>query len=324
MTGTHKPASGLFYAYGKLARALAAVWERVETPQVWFLYLGGAALLCGGIYFGFLRYPRMPRPSLELSARPRIDAAIAAAQERLKSNPQDIAALVELGSLHFEKGPDAYPDAINELEDARRLGALDVRIFYCLGVMYQELALYPFALEEYQRYLRNQPEDKEVRMLAAKLYFRQGDFAAAINEFERLKFSDPDDALVCENLGLSLLEAKLLDRAVENFKQVQAEGGLPARRAAFYLGRIAFEQGRFQEAYDMMQGSLPREGEPSDFGIPFDRMYAALALTLQKLNRPEEAKEAWNRVLKLIPKDAKALAALKELNRRFPAKKSRK
>ena len=44
----------------------------------------------------------------------------------------------------------------------------------------------------------------------------------------------------------------------------------------------------------------------------------------QKLNHPVEARDAWQRVLKLVPNDAKALAALRDLNRRSPQKRSKK
>ena len=140
----------------------------------------------------------------EFPSPPQVASQIAAAQERLKANPQDIAALVELGTLKFEKGRDSYVEAIGDLEEARDLGALDARIFYCLGIMYQEEGLFPFALTEYKRFLRHYPEDKEVRMLTAKLYYKMGLFSEAVNEYDRLKFQDPSDPLIEENLGMSL------------------------------------------------------------------------------------------------------------------------
>ncbi len=285
------------------------------SPKAAALVLAGVALIGAFVYFGFVGSSRLQRLRKDSPARPQIDAAISISQERLRSNPQDIAALLELGTLHFEKGPDFYLDAVNELEDARRLGALDIRLFYCLGVMYQELGLYPFALEEYLKFLRNRPEDKEVRMLAAKIYYRQGAFALALEEYERLRFSYPKDAVILENLGLSQLGSKLTGRAAESFHQLEAAGGLPARRARFYLGRIAFEEGRTQEALDLVQKSLPADGEP-DFGIPREEMFAAAAMACRKLNRMDEARDLWQKVLHLVPNDVKALAALRDLNRR--------
>jgi tetratricopeptide (TPR) repeat protein len=295
----------------------------LEQPSAWAALVAVSALLCVLIYFGLLRPSQPVRPRADFPVRPQIEAAIAAAQVRLSANPQDLTALVELGMLHFENGASTYPDAVNELEEARRLGSLDSRIFYCLGVMYQELGLYPFALEEYQRHLRNSPDDKEVRLLVAKLYYRQGDFSAAVKEYERLQYHDPNDPLILENLGLSLWGAKLSDRARRCFEDLIKAGGLPARRAQFYLGQMAFEAGRYGEAQRLMQGSLPADSEP-DFGIPKDRMHAAVAMAWQKLDRPDEARDAWQRVLKFAPHDAKAQAALRDLNRRFPQKRAKK
>ncbi len=276
------------------------------------LLLGGAWLLRGGN--GSDRKPRIQFPPA-----PRLEAAIAAAQERLKADPQDLGALLELGILHFEKGREYYPEAINELEEARELGALDARIFYCLGTMYQEAGLYPFALEEYRRFLRHHPDDKEVRLLAAKLLYQQGQFAEAVSHYERLKYHFPEDSLIEENLGLSLWGAKAAERALESFSQLKAMGPKQARRAEFYIGQIYYERGEFPAALEHLQKSLPEEGASA--GIPPEKIHAALALTYQKLSQPRQAKASWEKVLALAPGDPKALAALRELNRRFPPKK---
>ena len=259
-----------------------------------------------------LRSTPLPRRHADFPAPPQVASQITAAQERLKANPQDISALVELGTLKFEKGRDSYVEAIGDLEEARDLGALDPRIFYCLGIMYQEEGLYPFALTEYKRFLRHYPEDKEVRMLTAKLYYRMGLFNEAVGEYERLKFQDPADPLIEENLGLSLWGGKLVDRASGSFAQLKLVGGDYARRAEFYLGQIALEAGKFQEAYDhfVAVGAQPLPGlEPQ-------RAPTGLAMAAQKLGKWEEARLAWETALRAAPGDAKATAALKEATRR--------
>ena len=279
------------------------------------------ALLFAALWF-LLREKPLPRRRVDFPAPPQLNAEISTAQERLKVNPQDISALVELGTLLFEKGKDSYVDAISDLEEARDLGALDPRIFYCLGLMYQEEGLYPFALTEYQRFLRHYPEDKEIRLLAAKLEYRMGLFPEALGEYERLKFSSPNDPLVEENLGLSLWGAKLLDRAAGSFGQLKNYGGDFGRRAEFYLGQMALEAGKYAEAADhfaqcgLASGPLPE--------IPEDRVYAAVGLAQQKLGHYEEAKAAWESVLKAAPKDPKASAALHEVNRRLASAKRAK
>lgn len=275
-----------------------------------------------GLLWFMLREKPLPRRRVDFPAPPQLNAQITSAQERLKANPQDISALVELGTLLFEKGKDSYVDAINDLEEARDLGALDPRVFYCLGIMYQEEGLYPFALTEYQRFLRHYPEDKEIRMLEAKLYYRMGMFPEAVGEYERLKFVSPTDALVEENLGLSLWGAKLMDRAAGSFTLLKTYGGDFTRRAEFYLGQIAMEAGKFDEAAEhfgavnIAAGPLP--------GIPDERVFTGQAMALQKLNRFDEAKTAWEQVLKITPKDPKAQSALREATRRAAAAAKKK
>lgn len=262
------------------------------------------------------------KKTIEFPPAPKLNAAIAAAQEKLKGNPQDLATLTELGTLHFEKGKESYPDAINELEEARELGALDPRIFYCLGIMYQEVGLYSFALEEYRRFLRHYPDDQEIRMLAAKLLYKQGSFAEAVKEYERLKFGHPGDPLIEENLGLSLWGAKDTDRAVESFKTLESMGGDQAKRAEYYLGQIAYERGDYKGALEHLESCRPAAGAPS-FGIAAEKLNAALAQAYQKTGDYAEAKAAWQLVLQDEPGDAKAREALRVVTRRLSSKKKR-
>lgn len=291
-------------------------WLNSRSVVVLVLFLGVVFL---GVTALVLREAgTFARRRVEFPPRPQLDAAIAEAQERLKADPQDISALVELGSLHFEKGKEHYADGINELEEARDLGALDARIFYCLGIMYQEVGLYSFALEEYRRFLRHHPDDKEIRMLEAKLLYKQGNFSEAVGDYERLKYHHPQDALIEENLGLSLWGGKAVERAIESFNLLRAAGADPAKRAEFYLGQIYYEQGQFQTALDHLLKCQPQGG---DFGIPPEKIHAALAMTHQKLGQLPEAKAAWEKVLAAVPGDAKAVAAVRELGRRISIKK---
>lgn len=260
---------------------------------------------------------------VKFTPAPRLPSAIAAAQEKLKANPQDINALLELGLLHYSQGKEHYPDAINELEEARDLGALDPRIFYSLGLMYQEVGLYGYALDEYRRFLRHYPDDKDIRLLAAKLLYKQGNFREAVAEYERLKFRHPGDSLIEENLALSLWGAKDLDRAIESFNQLRGMGAEQARRAEFYLGQIAFDRGDFKASLEHLQKA---EGQPASPlpGIPVERLQSALGATYAKLGQFAEAKAAWEKVVAAAPDDAKAKAALKDAARRIPVPKKAK
>jgi Flp pilus assembly protein TadD len=292
----------------RAARALP--W--LQQPAAWVVLLIAAVALGGGLWWALSSRDPFPRPR-ENAKPPQVEAALERVQERLREDPQDIEALVEFGTLSFERGRDFYPDAVNALEEARDLGALDARVFYCLGVMYQELGLYPFAVTEYRRFLRNHSKDKEVRLRLAKLLYRNGSFQEAVSEYERLKYDSPGDKLIEENLGLSLWSAKSPERASEVFSGLKAAGGEIARRADYYLGQLALERGEHALAAEHLQGVKPEEAE---LGLPPEQVYAALGAALQKLDRVDEAKEAWNAVLRLVPGDTKATAALRQLNRK--------
>lgn len=292
-------------------------------PAAGALLLTAAIALGGGLWWGMRERGTFVRPRVDLPAKPQLETALAAAQQRLKEDPQDLRALVEVGTLNFEKGKDSYPEAVNFLEEARSLGALDPRIFYCLGIMYQELGLYPYALAEYRRFLRNHPQDKEIRMMAAKLLYLQGSFAEAVSEFERLRFQNPGDKLIEENLGLSLWNSKSPERAVELFRLLRAAEGPVSLRAGVYLGQIALEKGDAKGAVAELEQVAAGLGA-EEIGLPRENVYTSLALSHQKLGQAPQARAAWEQVLKLVPKDGTARASLKDLNRRFPVKKPAK
>lgn len=290
----------------------AAVWA--------LLAAAGLALGAGLLWVGLREQRAFIHPKAGTWPAARLESAAAAAQQKLKEDPQDIRAMVDLGVLYFQKGKDSYLEAVNLLEEARTLGALDARVFYCLGQMYQELGLYPFALSEYRRFLRNRPDDKEIRLLAAKLLYQQGQFLEAAGEYERLRFQDPEDLLVQENLGLSLWRAGNTEGAVQTFSGLLAVDGGHGLRAGYYLGRIRLDKGDAQAALE----GLIKAAENRPAELAEDEVQASLAAAYQKLGRAEEARQAWQRVIKLVPRRPEALSALKELNRKFPLKKAAK
>ena len=116
---------------------------------------------------------------------------------------------------------------------------------------------------------------------------------------------------------MSLWGGKLVDRAAGSFAQLKTVGGEYGRRAEFYLGQIALEAGKFQEAYD----HFVAVGTDALPGLEPQRAPTGLAMAAQKLGKWEEARLAWETALRAAPGDAKATAALKEATRRATALK---
>ncbi len=251
-----------------------------------------------------------PRKSVEL-APAALEAQLKAAVDRLDADPEDLHALGEAGTLHFLKGEETYRTAINELETARKLGALEPRIFYYLGVMYQEAGLLNFAIDNYERFIRNFPDDREARLLLGKLLYQTGRYEDAAVQYQSLKNPKAGvDPVVEENLGLSLLALKRFDEAARSFDAILARPAFEPR-ARFYLGQVAFEQNRFAQAHEHFARATAAAQAPEGLpGVEPVVLWAAVAANDQKLEDWAAAKEHWEKVLQLDPKSAKAKTEL--------------
>ena len=128
----------------------------------------------------------------------------------------------------------------------------------------------------------------------------------------------PKDALIEENLGLSLWSAKDVDRAIDSFTQLGSYGGDAALRAQFYLGQIGMEKADYKGAVDHFLKVEPADAH--DIGLPPEKRALALAQAYQKAAMLPEAKAAYEKLLTLTPNDAKAKSALRDINRRLPKK----
>ena len=107
---------------------------------------------------------------------------------------------------------------------------------------------------------------------------------------------------------------------MESFKRLLGLGGDHARRAHFYLGQIASDNGEWSKALEHLENCKTFPGDPG-FGIPAEKVLAAVASARQNLGQLAEAKEAWEQVLAITPADAKAKAAHRDVTRRLSAKK---
>lgn len=261
-------------------------------------------------------FPRSPSEFLPLR---QLEEGLSQARSRLNGNPGDVKALVETGMLEFQRGEQGYISAIRSFEKARELGALDPRMFYYLGVMYQAEGLYDYAAREYLRFLNNRPGDFEARMLLAKLYYRAGRFPEAISEYELLLDKNPRDVTVLENLALSQWKKGVpCDSTLEKMRKL---GAGPAQRAAYCQGKIAFESGKYSQAVEYLQG-ITAEGSVADPSVDAADARRMLARSYTSLKLTDFAVAAWNRVLKLSPDDEEARTALSKLNRTLKSSRS--
>ncbi len=286
--------------------------------------LAAASLIVGAaaFFYAFWLTSRFePVPGGVSMSADRLARRIAVAEERLKTDPENIELLTRAGELHFQAGPAEYATAINELEDALDLGALNPSIFYDLGVMYQSEGLYPFALKEYDRYLRHFPHATDVAMRKAKLLYEAGRYEEAADEYADLLRGRPSDPLLKENLALSLWRAKKGDEAKQILSQMMASGrNRPeAIRARYYMGRIAFEEKDFAGAQTAFESCAAQGGVPGPGIGPAD-LARDLAKTYQALKKYRDAAAQWKLVLAQDPKDKQAAQAVRRYARYLVAR----
>ncbi|HAD05441.1 MAG: hypothetical protein A2091_00655 [Desulfuromonadales bacterium GWD2_61_12] len=196
------------------------------------------------------------------------------------------------------------PDsALLYLEQAEHLGAAAQPGIYPLGEVYYNIALNYLqrgetkdALALFARVLQLNPGLTDVYRLRGDYYARSGDSVRALDEFRQYLAIYPDDPLVRQyifsllvNQGLQQLETGLTDVAALSFREaVKYSPDSPIPR--YYLGFIAFQAGRYDEAASALDGILttaPAEMRESIRAILFN-----VALTLQQKGDNERALRA--------------------------------
>jgi tetratricopeptide (TPR) repeat protein len=257
-------------------------------------------------------FPRTPADFRPLA---RLEKDLEAAKAVLKEDPENIAAQTDIALVRFQQGPDHYLAGLEALERARDLGALDDRLFYLAGVMYEAKGLLEFARPEYERFVRNHPDDAEARTRLGNLYYRLEDLEKAARQYEILMEKHPDDPLAAFNLavvrrdqerwadGLALLEPLLLRK-----DWPLPEGGYKV------LGDLYRGQGNPAQAIEFYRRELGRR--QNDPGLWED-----LARAHEQAGDLEQARAHWEQLLALDPKNRTALGALRQLKRQMGKKR---
>lgn len=265
--------------------------------------------------------PDFPRARAEFMPPERIEARLSEVNARLQEEPGDIRALDESGRLKFQLGQARYVEAIADLEKARSLGLADPRSFYYLGVMYQAVGLYEFAAQEYVRFLNNFPEDSEVRMLLAKLYYAGGDYPGAMREYEALLRDGSGDPVLLENLALARWKNGLdYNGTLEQLRLRGPDGNFLADYAA---GRIKYEEKDYKAALPLLAAAVAAAPSAGAFADQAS-LYWMAADSAEERKDLDAAAAYLKELLKLSPdhKDGKALLSRVEKARAAAARKA--
>ena len=280
------------------ALAIAAVLRRPAPPSAVF-------------------FPRSPD---QFKTGAALDADELAARTALRANPENLGAMVDLAVVLYQRGPDRYLNkdanldtpwdmgALQLMERARHLGALDERSFFYLGAMYEAKGLPSDAADNYERHLRRFPEDVETRLRLGNLYYRLEDLDKSAAAYRAVLASRPGDPLVSYNLALVLKEKKSWTDGLEALRPF-TQSGQPMPAGGYrLLGDLWRGAGNPAAALESYGKELSASGESVD-------LLSATAQAHEDLKDSAAAAAAWERVLALDKDHREARARLRRLSR---------
>ncbi len=245
-------------------------------------------------------------------------------EQSLLINPNHAGTYVRLAELLL--GPLRDPDrAVKLLAEARRRFPGAAEIVYYLAIAQREAKQSQQAVATFEEALREAQLEEDDEFVNAKFYFNYGAAAEqaglydkAANLLRKSIALDPENsAEACNYLGymwadhnMNLDEAELMIR-----RALESE---PSNASYLdSLGWVEFRKGKLDQALD----DLLRAAKTADHEDPV--VFEHIGDTYLKLNRSQEALEAWQKALALDPKNKnladKIQATKKAIGRNLPA-----
>lgn len=257
-----------------------------------------------------------PKQASDFQPPAALEASAAAVDALLEKNPQDVEAHIQKTILEFQRGKDRYKEALKSLEKARDLGALDERLFYYAGVMYEAENLPEFAVTDFERYAHRHPDDMEIRLRLGNLYYRLDDLDKSAEAYRRVLARQPGDPLVSFNLAYVLRDRKNWEEALEALKPFLEGGRAWPTGGRKLLGDIRRGMGDPRQALVEYQQEWTASGDSADLA-------AAMAAAEEEVGETGSAIERWKQVLRLDPKNSEAKRRLRVLNRALKTRRPR-
>jgi len=268
------------------------------------IFFAVLAFLFASAYFYTRSSPKnfFPRLSASGISPGKLEKILQQTDESLQKNPADLQALVDRGVVHFHMGPEFYDESHDELSEAWRSGAFDTRIFYYLGILYENLSVFEEAQKQYRRFLNHEPQDLEIRLRLARIEFHMKNWQEAIDQYQKLVLENPKDVTSILNLGLAYqflykMESskkgkdragndkigKLLNQAILNLESARNLNPELPKGISLALAEVYVSSGIWDKA------ALAAEFEISKYPGESDKIvYNILAQAYKKLNRKED------------------------------------
>lgn len=186
----------------------------------------------------------------------RYNSAFADYTQAMERFPDDATARSNRGWVYQRRGDPIT--ALAEFNDALKLDPKLMFAHWGLGLVYRDQQKYDESIEELTTAIRESTEDGQVAQLLnerGNTYFAQGQYDAALADFDRAIDKKGDDAWTHANRGETLAK---LGRLEDAFASLDKALGLQPGTPQFWnlAGNIWFEQSRYDLAINMYSKAI--------------------------------------------------------------------
>ena len=188
-------------------------------------------------------------------------------------------------------------EAIEQLNSAVATDPSLAPAYYALGLAYKMERDYPRAEDFYKKAIEKDDKMSKAYIALGQLYASQEKYTNALNTFTAALGIDPQDAKAHFGMGYVYIKRKDYKNAIAGY-QSAVEADPTYAKAWLNLGTSYYHERQYAEAENAFQKALENEKRKTDHGP----IYLHLGNTLSKLNRQNEAIEAYNNCLKTATK----------------------
>ena len=243
-------------------------------------------------------------------------AAIKAAREAMKLDPNDLDAQVQLALVLSQSGKG--DEAVTMLRDSVKKEPNKPELGLFLGDVLSKLGRNDEALAVFKALLEKNPDNEEVvkgaRSYLSVIYVNMGDYARGEAELEALLEKNPDDPGINNDLGyLYADQGKNLEKAEAMIrKAVQEEPDNGAYLDS--LGWVLFKRGKAKDALSPLEKAVQKQTETVGTDAT---VFEHLGDVYFQLQETAKAKSAWKSAekaaLKTTPPDKRLPEIRKKL-----------
>jgi tetratricopeptide (TPR) repeat protein len=173
----------------------------------------------------------------------------------------------------------------------------DPKYQYNVGLFYLNEGNINEAIKYFEKSLSLNPRYFLAWNARGLAYSMKGGLQEAVKSFQKCLESDPTFTEAHNNLGSIYQEMGFLDKAEEEYKKALLDPNYQSRELLYYnLARLYFGKEKYEQTLDYLQKSLQSNSRLA-------MTHNLKGLTLEKLNRLEEAISCYEQALKIVPDD---------------------